>query len=152
MSSCLTFLDCRSLSLFDNDVSETLSSEDLSFRLDRRQAGGTGFPAGALLSRAEHVCESAERTIEDFRQSVAAERGFLEADDLEQYPRLSSEAVDFPKVVIAKWKLLRQAFERFRIKADAGEKEAFRRFCDSKEWLPGYAAYVTRGPLNGNVC
>jgi 4-alpha-glucanotransferase len=32
------------------------------------------------------------------------------------------------------------------------EKEAFRRFCDSKEWLPGYATYVTRGPLNGNVC
>jgi 4-alpha-glucanotransferase len=68
--------------------------------------------------------------------------------------------VEFPKVVIAKWKLLRRAFERFRIKADAGEKEAFRRFCDSKEWLPGYATYVTRGgstelaevPLNGNAC
>jgi 4-alpha-glucanotransferase len=81
-----------------------------------------------------------------------AERGFLEASDLEQYPRLCSAAVDFPKVVIAKRKLLRQAFEQFPIKADAAEQEAFRRFCDSKDWLPGYATYVTRSPHNGNVC
>src|ERR1700719_2206373 len=32
------------------------------------------------------------------------ERGFLEPGDLEQYPNLPSEAVDFPKVVIAKAK------------------------------------------------
>jgi 4-alpha-glucanotransferase len=79
------------------------------------------------------------------------ERGFLEPEDLEQYPNLPNEVVDFPKVVIAKAKLLRQAFERFRMKADEAEKEAFRRFCDSRTWLPGYAAYVTRGPLNGKV-
>jgi 4-alpha-glucanotransferase len=80
------------------------------------------------------------------------ERGLLEANDLDQYPRLSSEAVDFPEVLRAKWKLLRQAFERFRMRPDAGEKEAFRRFCASKEWLPGYVAYVTRLPLNGSIC
>jgi 4-alpha-glucanotransferase len=79
------------------------------------------------------------------------ERGFLESGDLEQYPRLPSAAVDFPKVVIAKSKLLRQAFERFRIKADEAEQQAFRRFCDSKEWLPGYATYVTRNSLNGKL-
>jgi 4-alpha-glucanotransferase len=79
------------------------------------------------------------------------ERGFLEPGDLEEYPRLPSEAVDFPKVVIAKSKLMRQAFERFRMKADEAEKEAFRRFCDSKEWLPAYATYVARGPLNGEL-
>src|SRR5271165_1529864 len=77
------------------------------------------------------------------------ERGFLEPGDLEQYPSLPAEAVDFPKVVIAKSKLLRRAFERFRMKADEAEKGAFRRFCDSKTWLPGYATYVTKGPLNG---
>ncbi len=81
-----------------------------------------------------------------------AERGFLESSDLEQYPRLPGEAVDFPEVLRAKWKLLRQAFERFRMRNDAGEKEAFRRFCASKEWLPGYVTYVTRRPINGSVC
>ena len=79
------------------------------------------------------------------------ERGFLEPGDLEQYPRLPTEAVDFPKVLIAKSKLLRQAFERFRTKADEAEKEAFRRFCESRTWLPGYATYVTRSSLNGKV-
>ena len=79
------------------------------------------------------------------------ERGFLEPGDLEQYPRLPSEAVDFSKVVTAKSNLLRQAFERFRIKADKAEQEAFRRFCDSKEWLPGYATYFTRNSLNGKL-
>jgi 4-alpha-glucanotransferase len=79
------------------------------------------------------------------------ERGFLEPGDLEQYPSLPNEVVDFPKVVIAKWKLLRQAFERFQMKAEEAEKEAFRRFCDSKTWLPGYATYVTRSALNGEV-
>src|ERR1700722_4893877 len=77
------------------------------------------------------------------------ERGFLEPEDLVQYPSLPNEAVDFPKVVIAKSKLLRQAFERFRMKADEAERDAFRHFCDSKAWLPGYATYVTGGPLNG---
>jgi 4-alpha-glucanotransferase len=79
------------------------------------------------------------------------ERGFLEPSDLEQYPSLPNEAVDFPKVVIAKSKLLRQAFARFRMKADEAEKEAFRRFCDSRTWLSGYATYVTRGSHNGEV-
>jgi 4-alpha-glucanotransferase len=79
------------------------------------------------------------------------ERGFLEPGDLEQYPGLPSEAVDFPKVVTAKSNLLRQAFERFRIKADNAEQEAFRRFCDSKEWLPGYATYFTRNSFNGKL-
>jgi 4-alpha-glucanotransferase len=79
------------------------------------------------------------------------ERGFLEPGDLEQYPSLPNEVVDFPKVIIAKAKLLRQAFERFRTKANEAERESFRRFCDSKTWLPGYAAYSTRAPLNGKV-
>jgi 4-alpha-glucanotransferase len=77
------------------------------------------------------------------------ERRFLELEDLEQYPSLPNAVVDFPKVAIAKSKLLRQAFERFRMKANESEKEAFRRFCDSKTWLPGYATYVTRTPHNG---
>jgi 4-alpha-glucanotransferase len=77
------------------------------------------------------------------------ERRFLELEDLEQYPSFPNAVVDFPKVAIAKSKLLRQAFERFRMKADEPEKEAFRRFCDSKSWLPGYATYVTRPPHNG---
>jgi 4-alpha-glucanotransferase len=77
------------------------------------------------------------------------ERRFLELEDLEEYPNLPDAFVDFPKVAIAKSKLLRQAFERFRMKADEPEKEAFRRFCDSKTWLPGYATYVTRTPYNG---
>ncbi|MGA8655522.1 MAG: 4-alpha-glucanotransferase [Chthoniobacterales bacterium] len=80
-----------------------------------------------------------------------SEKGFLEPDDLQQYPRLTSEAVDFPKVILAKWRLLRQAFERFRIKADEAEQEAFRRFCNAKEWLPGYATFVTRDPFNESV-
>jgi 4-alpha-glucanotransferase len=80
-----------------------------------------------------------------------AEKGYLEPSDLERYPILASAAVDFSNVIIAKSKLLRKAFEGFRIKADEAEKEAFRRFCDSQQWLPGYVAYVTRGPLNGKV-
>jgi 4-alpha-glucanotransferase len=79
------------------------------------------------------------------------ERGFLEPDDLKQYPSLPHEMVDFPGVVIAKAKLLRQAFERFRMKADEAEKEAFQRFCDSKAWLPGFATYVTGDALNGKL-
>jgi 4-alpha-glucanotransferase len=77
------------------------------------------------------------------------ERRFLELEDLEKYPSLPNAVVDFPKVAIAKSKLLRQAFERFRMKANESEKEAFRRFCDSKTWLPGYATYVTRTSHNG---
>jgi 4-alpha-glucanotransferase len=77
------------------------------------------------------------------------ERRFLELEDLDQYPSLPNAVVDFSKVALAKSKLLRQAFERFRMKADEPEKEAFRRFCDSKSWLPGYATYVTRPPHNG---
>jgi 4-alpha-glucanotransferase len=77
------------------------------------------------------------------------ERRFLELEDLDQYPSLPNAVVNFSKVALAKSKLLRQAFERFRMKADEPEKEAFRRFCDSKSWLPGYATYVTRPPHNG---
>jgi 4-alpha-glucanotransferase len=77
------------------------------------------------------------------------ERRFLELEDLDQYPSLPNAVVDFSKVALAKSKLLRQAFERFRMKADEPEKEAFRRFCDAKSWLPGYATYVTRAPHNG---
>ena len=73
------------------------------------------------------------------------ERGFLEPGDLEQYPSLPNEAVDFPKVIIAKSKLLRQAFERFRMKADEAEKEAFRRFCDSKNMVTGICRLCHEG-------
>jgi 4-alpha-glucanotransferase len=77
------------------------------------------------------------------------ERRFLELGDLEHYPSLPNAVVDFPKVALAKSKLLRKAFERFRMKADDTEKEEFGRFCDAKTWLPKYATYVTKGPLNG---
>ena len=133
--------------------------------------GSSAYEFVDFLCASGHLCGRFYRSIRSWKDPISARTALfppsllifadqpreivgeriLEPGDLEQYPRLPGEVVDFPKVVIAKANLLRRAFERFRRKADEAEKEAFRRFCDSKKWLPGYAAYVTRNSVNGKV-
>ena len=68
-----------------------------------------------------------------------AEKGYLEAADLENAPPYSPDAVDFPAVKAWKNELFQKAFNRFQ-GMPQGE---FERFCTlHAEWLDDYANFI----------
>ncbi len=72
------------------------------------------------------------------------EDGLLTQADLDRYPRLPEDRVDFGAVVEAKDRLFRTAFTRFE---DGG---AFRAFCRREHsWLEGYAQFRVLKDLHG---
>jgi 4-alpha-glucanotransferase len=67
--------------------------------------------------------------------------GLLKQEDLDNYPRLTSDRVDFERVNAAKRSLLAIAFDSFEQSTDA-MRSAFEHFCSANaEWLDDYAMF-----------
>jgi 4-alpha-glucanotransferase len=72
------------------------------------------------------------------------DEGLLTQSELEEYPRLSPERVDYGSVIEAKDRLFRKAFSRFE------DSSAFRAFCKRERyWLDDYALFRVLKDLHG---
>ncbi|MDT5062593.1 MAG: 4-alpha-glucanotransferase [Acidobacteriota bacterium] len=68
--------------------------------------------------------------------------GLLNAEDLGSAPALPEEKVDFGNVIKFKSALLREAFERFKQRAEASLRSSFEQFShQASSWLDDYALY-----------
>jgi 4-alpha-glucanotransferase len=74
-----------------------------------------------------------------------AEAGWLVADDLSDYPSLPSGHVDFEGVVTAKERILRRAFERFRVRRL--DFDAFH--AREASWLHDFSVYMALKEVHG---
>ena len=73
---------------------------------------------------------------------VLAERGLLNARDLNERPQFPDDEVDFGAVIAWKLPLLRQAYEAFERSA-ASERTAFDEFCrQHAAWLDDFALFM----------
>lgn len=71
------------------------------------------------------------------------EAGLLSRDDLQNPPPFPDHRVDFGPVIRYKTHLLDRAFGRFQAQANAGQREAFERFCEQhRAWLDDYALFM----------
>jgi 4-alpha-glucanotransferase len=79
-------------------------------------------------------------------------RGWLAESDLGRVPRFASQRVEFERVVPWKTRLLRKAFENFRVRAldtDRQEFESFRR--QNCVWLDAFARFMALKEAQNNV-
>jgi len=68
--------------------------------------------------------------------------GLLNQEDLDNYPRLPNDRVDFERVSKAKQSLLAIAFDYFKHYGRDGMREAFDQFCSTNAgWLDDYALF-----------
>ena len=68
--------------------------------------------------------------------------GLLNQEDLDNYPRLPNDRVDFERVSKAKQSLLAIAFDYFKHYGRDGMREAFDQFCSTNaDWLDDYALF-----------
>ena len=68
--------------------------------------------------------------------------GLLNQEDLDNYPRLPNDRVDFERVKAAKQSLLAIAFDHFKHYGRDGMREAFDQFCSTNAgWLDDYALF-----------
>jgi len=80
-----------------------------------------------------------------------AERGYLNARDLNERPGFPADNVDFGAVIAWKIPLLRRAFQAFERSAPA-ERDAFDAFCRHKSaWLDEYALFMALKEAHNNV-
>jgi 4-alpha-glucanotransferase len=80
-----------------------------------------------------------------------AERGYLNARDLNERPEFPADNVDFGAVIAWKVPLLRRAFEAFQ-RGVAAERDAFDEFCRNKSaWLDEYALFMALKEARDNV-
>ena len=80
-----------------------------------------------------------------------AERGYLNACDLNERPEFPADNVDFGAVIAWKAPLLRKAFEAFQ-RGVAAELDAFDAFCRNKSaWLDEYALFMALKEAHNNV-
>ena len=71
------------------------------------------------------------------------EQGFLSECDLANTPPFDPRKIDFGPVVTYKMKILRIAFESFKVNATPKQKKQLSGFCiANKEWLEDYALFV----------
>jgi len=69
--------------------------------------------------------------------------GLLETNDLDHFPNLSSDRVDFHNVSISKLPLFKKAYIQFQKNANNRQKQAFQQFChDKAEWLEDFALFM----------
>ncbi len=72
-----------------------------------------------------------------------AEQGLLTRAELDAFPALPEDRVDFGAVEPAKHRLLARAFERFEADASAEDVRRFEAFCaENADWLDDYALYM----------
>jgi 4-alpha-glucanotransferase len=80
-----------------------------------------------------------------------AERGYLNARDLNERPDFLSDDVDFGAVIAWKSLLLRKAFRAFQKSAPAGQ-DAFDAYCKAKSsWLDDFALFMALKEAHHNV-
>ncbi|UZQ53121.1 4-alpha-glucanotransferase [Trichothermofontia sichuanensis B231] len=71
------------------------------------------------------------------------DQGLLNNGDLDQYPHLSPDRVDYEAVERLKYPLFRRAFENFQARNDPTLKSAFAAFCQQHaSWLDDYALFM----------
>jgi 4-alpha-glucanotransferase len=71
------------------------------------------------------------------------EAGHLTRQDLEGFPYLADDKVDFGPVIYHKTRLLHQAFANFHAQAPAHQRAAFDQFCDEQAfWLDDFALFM----------
>ncbi|WP_448562597.1 4-alpha-glucanotransferase [Trichothermofontia sp.] len=72
------------------------------------------------------------------------DQGLLNNGDLDQYPQLSPDRVEYEAVERLKYPLLRRAFENFQARNDATQRSAFEAFCrQHASWLDDYALFMS---------
>ncbi|MBI2212754.1 MAG: 4-alpha-glucanotransferase [Acidobacteria bacterium] len=99
--------------------------------------GPTGMgnsPYGALSSFAGNPnLISPQRMVED---------GLLPAASIDSPPHLPGDHVDFGRAIAGKERLLRQAWESFRVRSDAPLREEFDAFCAAEaSWLDDWSLF-----------
>jgi 4-alpha-glucanotransferase len=71
------------------------------------------------------------------------EAGHLTRQDLEAFPHMPDDKVDFGPVIYHKTRLLHQAFVNFRGAGSSQQRAAFDQFCDEQAfWLDDFALFV----------
>ncbi len=81
-----------------------------------------------------------------------AEEGFLEAADLDGFPALPRDRVDYGAVINLKMPLLRKSFEAFEKTAAPGRRKDFDDFCrKSTSWLDTYALFMAVKDAHGSA-
>lgn len=77
--------------------------------------------------------------------------GFITSSEIEEFPLLPDNNVNYEAVTEHKGRLLHKAFERYR--ANIGMDYEFESFCaDNKDWLDDYALFMTlKDQFNGAV-
>lgn len=67
----------------------------------------------------------------------------LSQEDLDSFPKLSEDSVDFDRVLPEKLKLLEKAAERFQATADEKTRAEYAQFCQERAfWLDDYALFM----------
>ncbi|MGB6170117.1 MAG: 4-alpha-glucanotransferase [Geitlerinemataceae cyanobacterium] len=70
--------------------------------------------------------------------------GFLANEDLENFPELPLEPIDFDRVEQLKLPLLQKACTNFKTQATPEQREEFETFCNRTDyWLDDYALFIT---------
>jgi len=78
--------------------------------------------------------------------------GLIDGSDLEAYPALPAERVEYAAVAAAKERLLRSAWSRLEGRPPGAVGEAFERFCsDEAAWLDDWALFDALQRANGGA-
>lgn len=78
--------------------------------------------------------------------------GWLRSSDLESFPQLPSDRVDFEAVIAHKVPLLKQASQRFQDNAKEEDWAQFNQFCDRQSfWLNDYALFMAIKEAQGGA-
>jgi 4-alpha-glucanotransferase len=78
---------------------------------------------------------------------LLVQEGFLGREELEPFPSLGAERVNYPAVTTYKERLLSRAFERFSAGPEASD---YRSFCDqNRPWLDSFALFTALKAYHG---
>ncbi len=79
------------------------------------------------------------------------ERGLLTKSDLEEIPEFEPHNIDFGKVIIYKTKLLKKAFENYKV-IGFKDKTKYEEFCSENSfWLDDYSLFMASKEFHGGV-
>jgi 4-alpha-glucanotransferase len=80
---------------------------------------------------------------------LLCDQELLEQYDLDQYPDLSGDQIDYEQVIHLKMPLLLKAAETFRAQATVEQRQAYETFCASRAfWLNDYAFFMAAKEAN----
>lgn len=100
--------------------------------------GPTGYGNSPYLCYSawagNHLLISLEKLVEE---------KLLKNEDLNNYPHLSADKIDFDRVIAIKTPLLKQASDNFRDFASVAQQKKFQEFCTRQaDWLDDYALFM----------